>query len=96
MVITGEIGTGKTLLCRTIQAVEPRTFVSVISNPRLSARDLLRQVLHDFGLVSDQSQGSDDTTEQEFVRTLQQFLSSLASLGAHAVIVIDEAQRLRA
>ena len=35
-----------------------------------------------------------DITEQAFVRTLQQFLSSLASLGAHAVIVIDEAQRL--
>jgi general secretion pathway protein A len=93
VVITGEIGTGKTLLCRTIQAAEPRTFVSITSNPRSSGCDFLRQVLHDFGLVSDQSLAS-DITEQDFVRTLQQFLSSLAALGAHAIIVIDEAQRL--
>jgi general secretion pathway protein A len=94
IVLTGEIGTGKTLLCRTIQAVEPRTFVSVISNPKISSLDLLRQVLYDFGLTPDAPAGAGETTEHETDRIFQLFLSSLASLSAHAVIVIDEAQRL--
>jgi general secretion pathway protein A len=95
LVVTGAIGTGKTLLCRTIQAVEPRTFVSVISNPRLSGRDLLRLVLHDFDLIADQTGGVDEEPfEEDSDRILRQFLASLASLNARAVIVIDDAHRL--
>jgi general secretion pathway protein A len=96
MVITGEIGTGKSLLCRTIQPVEPRTFVSVISNPRLSPRELLRQVRHDVGLTAEQPTGADAPRDHDTGDTLQEFLASLAALSAHAVIVIDDAQKLAA
>ena len=48
IVVTGEAGTGKTLLCRLVlQQLEPRTFVCVITNPLLSRDDLIRQVLTD-------------------------------------------------
>ena len=99
VVVTGAIGTGKTMLCRSmLESFESRTFLSVILDPGLEVEDLLRQVLTDFGIIS----GVDapaagpmtEVTRHQFVSTLQQFLASLIPLQAHAVIMIDEAQRL--
>ncbi len=99
VVVTGAIGTGKTMLCRSmLESFESRTFLSVILDPGLEVEDLLRQVLTDFGIIS----GVDgpaagpmtEVTRHQYVSTLQQFLASLIPLQAHAVIMIDEAQRL--
>lgn len=95
-VITGEVGTGKTMLCRTIvQDLEPRTFVSVIANPLLAPEDLLKQLLQDFGLMSRDEARAAALTQHEMVATLHRFMASLVSLRAHAVVLIDEAQHLR-
>ena len=102
IVVTGAIGTGKTMLCRSmLESFESRTFLSVILDPGLEVEDLLRQVLTDFGII-DSVGGADapdpgpmsEVTRHQFVSTLQQFLASLIPLHAHAVIMIDEAQRL--
>ena len=94
-VITGEVGTGKTMLCRIlVQGLEPRTFISVISNPLLTAEDLLKQLLHDFGLLSRDEARATSFTQHELVATLQRFIGSLVPLRAHAIILIDEAQHL--
>ena len=93
IVVTGEIGAGKTLLCRTVvERLEARTFLSIVTDPMLGPEDLLRQVLQDFGIVSRDSARAAGATRHDLVRTLQDFLASLAALDAHAVIVIDEAQ----
>jgi general secretion pathway protein A len=99
VVITGEIGTGKTMLCRALLGTfEPRTFLSVILDPCLSVDDLLHRVLVDFGLMAESSRpnaaAATDATRHQLVTTLQRFLASLIPLGAHAVIMIDEAQHL--
>jgi len=100
IVITGEIGAGKTMLCRTLLETfdEARTFLSVILDPGLSVSDLLYRVLTDFGLVSagdaKHREPLTDLTRHQLVTTLQQFLASLIPLNAHAVILIDEAQHL--
>ncbi|HEY2906221.1 MAG TPA: AAA family ATPase [Vicinamibacterales bacterium] len=99
VVITGGIGTGKTMLCRTLlETFEPRTFLSVILDPCLSVSDLLHQVLTDFGIIDDVERTGDETTpditRHQLVTTLQKFLSTLIPLDAHAVIMIDEAQHL--
>ena len=99
IVLTGEIGAGKTMLCRMLLDTfnEARTFLSVILDPGLSVSDLLYQVLIDFGLVAARQKRREplsDVTRHELVATLQQFLSSLIPLNAHAVIMIDEAQHL--
>jgi general secretion pathway protein A len=99
IVITGEMGTGKTMLCRTLlDTFESRTFLSVIRDPHLSTEDLLRQLLADFGVIARaQTPGAMPAaaaTRHQLVTTLHQFLSSLIPLNAHAVVMIDEAQQL--
>ncbi len=98
MLVTGDIGCGKTTLCRRLLAMlPPRTFISVILNPFLTAEDLLKQVLLDFGLVSTADIRGGALTNascHDLVRTLHGFLGSLAGLNASAVIILDEAQDL--
>jgi general secretion pathway protein A len=96
IVVTGEIGTGKTLLCRAVMKRIPReTFLSVIDDPLLERDDLLKQMLEDFGVIAKDRSRLTETTRHELVETLQAFLRSLSAIQAHAVVAIDEAQHLR-
>lgn len=97
IVVTGEIGTGKTGPCRTLlETFEARTFLSVILDPCLRVDDLLQQVLTDFGLITRREAGArpPEVDRHQLVSTLQRFLTTLIPVGAHAVIMIDEAQHL--
>jgi type II secretory pathway predicted ATPase ExeA len=98
VVITGDIGTGKTTLCRAmLEQLDRRTFSALVLNPFLSEEDLLRLILQDFGVVSrDQIKRGRlaNVTKQELIETLNEFLLSLRPLGAGALLVIDEAQNL--
>jgi len=96
IIVTGEIGTGKTLLCRAVMKRIPReTFLSVIDDPLLERDDLLKQMLEDFGVIAKDRSRLTETTRHELVEALQAFLRSLGSIQAHAVVAIDEAQHLR-
>ncbi|MGE3190910.1 MAG: AAA family ATPase [Vicinamibacterales bacterium] len=98
IVLTGDIGTGKTTLCRTLlEQFDPTTFTALILNPFLAVEDLLREVLLSFGVTSRESlrQGRLATaSKHELVRTLHDFLLSLVPLHGSAVLIIDEAQHL--
>src|SRR5688572_16902358 len=53
IVLTGEIGTGKTTLCRAVlRQLDRRTFSSFVSDPFVSREDLLKALLVDFGVIS--------------------------------------------
>ena len=53
IVLAGDIGTGKTTLCRALlEQLDKTTFTSLILNPFLSVEELLREILLDFGVVS--------------------------------------------
>ena len=96
VVITGEIGTGKTLLCRTVlQRLERKTFLSVINDPLLECDDLLKQLLQDFGVISKDRTRLTTASRHELIQTLQAFLTSLVPIQAHAVVIIDDAQHLQ-
>jgi general secretion pathway protein A len=96
VVITGEIGTGKTLLCRTVlQRLERKTFLSVVNDPLLERDDLLTQLLQDFGVVSKDRTRLTKASRHELIQALQAFLSTLIPIQAHAVVIIDEAQHLQ-
>ena len=53
IVLTGEIGTGKTTLCRSVlQHLDRRTFAAFVPDPFVSREDLLKTLLVDFGVIS--------------------------------------------
>lgn len=98
VVITGDIGTGKTTLCRAVlEHLDRRTFTALVLNPFLSEEDLLRLILQDFGVVSrdEMKRGRlAGVSKQELIDTLNEFLLSLQPLRAGALLIIDEAQNL--
>lgn len=98
IVLTGDIGTGKTTLCRTLlEQFDETTFTALILNPFLSVEELLREVLLSFGVVSRDAFKSGrlaTASKHELVRTLHDFLLSLVPLHGSAVLIIDEAQHL--
>jgi general secretion pathway protein A len=96
VVVTGEIGTGKTLLCRAVlQQFRRKTFLSVIHDPLLERDDLLKQLLEDFGVIEKDRTRLVKRSRHELVDALHGFLRSLGALQAHAVVIIDEAQHLK-
>jgi general secretion pathway protein A len=98
VVITGDIGTGKTTLCRAIlEQLDRKTFTALVLNPFISEEDLLRIILQDFGVVSrdEIKRGRlSNVSKQELIDTLNEFLLSLLPLHAGALLIIDEAQNL--
>ena len=53
LVLTGEIGTGKTMLCRAVlRNLGRKTFSSFVPDPFASREDLLKMLLIDFGVMS--------------------------------------------
>ena len=98
VVITGDIGTGKTTLCRALlEQIDRKTFTALVLNPFLSEEDLLRLILQEFGVVSrdEVKRGRlAGVSKQELIETLNEFLLSLQSLRAQALLIIDEAQNL--
>src|SRR5258706_7614984 len=97
-VITGDIGTGKTTLCRVLlEQIDRNTFTALVLNPFLSEEDLLKLTLKDFGVVSreDVKRGRlAGVSKQELIETIYDFLLGLLPLHASAVLIIDEAQNL--
>ncbi len=98
IVLTGEIGTGKTTLCRAVlQQLDRRTFAAFIPDPFVSREDLLKTLLVDFGVIaiSDLTRGRfHGASRSELSYLLYEFLDSLVPLQAFAVLVIDETQNL--
>ncbi len=98
LMLTGETGTGKTTLCRAVlHALGDRTFSAIILNPYMTGAEVLRIILRDFGLVSHEELrrgGLASADVAQLLDTLEAFLQSLAPLGSHAVLVLDEAQSL--
>ncbi len=87
--ITGEIGTGKTTLCKALlRHLDSPTKTALLLHSALSELQLLQSVVKDFGL---NPMGND---RLGLFNQLNQFLLEQASLGNTVVVVIDEAQNL--
>ena len=89
VMVTGEIGTGKTTICRTLlNQLDDDTEVAFIFNPCLSPDELLRKINEDFGIRS-----SADTIK-DLIDELNEYLLARSREGKNCVLVIDEAQDL--
>ena len=97
-VLTGDIGTGKTTLCRAVLGnLDRETFSAFVADPFASREDLLKVLLMEFGVMSldDLTSGRLKTASRtELSYLLYDFLGKLAPLQAFAVVIIDEAQNL--
>jgi general secretion pathway protein A len=100
IVLTGDIGTGKTTLCRAVlQHLDQKTFSTFVPDPFVSREDLLKMLLIDFGVMSidDLKAGRlRNASRPDLSYPLYEFLKSLQPLNAFAVLIIDEAQNLSA
>ena len=98
VVVTGDIGTGKTTLCRALlEEIDRATFTALVLNPFLTEEDLLKRILQDFGVVSRENIKAGQlkgVSKQDLIETLYEFLLGLIPLKANAVLIIDEAQNL--
>lgn len=89
VVITGEIGAGKTTLIRTlVRNLDAQTTVAYIFNPVLSALELLQTINADLSLPAT------STSKRELTDALNRFLLSQQTAGRRTVVIIDEAQNL--
>ena len=97
LVLTGQIGTGKTTLCRAaLSDLGRNTYNCLVPDPFASREDLLKMMLIDFGAMSIQelttgSLRQASRTELGFL--LSDFLEKLPR-DSHAIVIIDEAQNL--
>jgi general secretion pathway protein A len=98
MVLTGEIGMGKTTLCRSVLgSLDRKTFSAFVPDPFVTREDLLKILLVEFGVVSveDLVRGRlQGASRAELSYPLYDFLRALEPLDAFAVLLLDEAQNL--
>ena len=87
--LTGEVGAGKTTLCRALlEKLDERFSTALILNPVMSAEELVRAIAAEFGL---------DVTGRdrlETIATINEHLLTQAQSGRECVLIIDEAQDL--
>jgi general secretion pathway protein A len=90
--LTGEVGTGKTTVVRSLLAQTPQhAEIALILNPRMTAPEFLLTICEELGIgVQDSATGS----LKDLVDILSQYLLRAHSGGKRVVLVVDEAQNL--
>ncbi|EKD73536.1 MAG: hypothetical protein ACD_45C00290G0001, partial [uncultured bacterium] len=89
LVITGEVGTGKTTLCRKyIKQFNNNIKFALVLNPKFSELQLLQIIVQDLGLSTKQK------NKFSLIQALNDFLISESNKGNNIVLIIDEAQNL--
>ena len=89
--LTGEVGTGKTTICRCLlEQVPEETQVALVLNPLMTPRELLATICEELGLSTD---GIADSSKL-MVDSLNRHLLDQHAKGRRVVIIIDEAQNL--
>ncbi|MCZ6890823.1 MAG: AAA family ATPase [Gammaproteobacteria bacterium] len=92
VLITGEVGTGKTTLLRSVvEQIPENQDVAFILNPRLTVRELLETLCDELGIQYETSQ---PMTVKHYIDRLNKHLLKTHGLGRSTVVIIDEAQNL--
>ena len=93
VLLTGEIGAGKTTVCRCfIEQVPSNCRLAYIFNPKLTVAELLLSVCEEFGIALP----SEPAGVKGFIDAINRYLLESHAQGLNNVLVIDEAQNLAA
>ncbi|MCX7175998.1 MAG: AAA family ATPase [Proteobacteria bacterium] len=93
VLLTGEVGAGKTTVCRCLLEQIPESCdVAYIFNPKLSVAELLSTICLEFGIAYPPG----NTSVKVFVDCINAYLLDAHARGRHTVLIIDEAQNLSA
>jgi general secretion pathway protein A len=96
VLLTGEIGAGKTTICRCfLEQIPENCNVAYIFNPKLTVNELLKSICDEFGIAF-AHQGPGQATVKDYVDALNTFLLTSYANGRNNVLIIDEAQNLSA
>ena len=88
--VTGEVGTGKTLLCRKLLNEIPDAFkVAYIPNPALSPEEMRYALASELGI-----RGLNNINQQQLTQKIQLKLLDLQSKGKGVILIVDEAQTI--
>ena len=91
VLITGEIGTGKTTICRSLFLEVPEeTDIALIINPKLNAGDLLASICDELKISYSKIHPSTKT----YINVLNEHLIKNHAEGRNTILIIDEAQNL--
>ena len=92
VMLTGEVGTGKTTIIRCLlEQLPDHADLAIVMNPSASARDLLCSICDEFGV----GYAADETSVKVLTDKLSEFLVQNHSQGRKTIVLIDEAQLLR-
>ena len=93
VLLTGEVGAGKTTVCRCLlQQIPASCDVAYIFNPKLTVAELLSTICVEFGIACP----AGNTSVKVFVDCINAYLLDAHAKGRHTVLIIDEAQNLSA
>ena len=91
VLLTGEVGTGKTTVCRCLlDQIPENSAIAFIFNPKLTVEELLAAICDEFGIQYREGTAS----IKVFVDLINSFLLDTHDKGRKAVLIIDEAQHL--
>jgi general secretion pathway protein A len=93
VLLSGEIGAGKTTVCRCfLEQIPKRTNVAYIFNPKLTVDELLQSVCEEFGVEVPVRERAPSV--KDHVDALNDFLLQTHAVGQNNILIIDEAQML--
>jgi general secretion pathway protein A len=96
VLLSGEIGAGKTTVCRCfLEQIPKRCNVAYIFNPKLTVHELLKTVCEEFRIPHGH-QGPGVETVKDYLDPINEFLLKTHAVGQNNVLIIDEAQMLSA
>jgi general secretion pathway protein A len=97
VLLTGEIGAGKTTVCRCFLQQVPRNCnVAYIFNPKQTVEELLQSVRTEFRIPGPAADAAGTPSAKDHVDALNDFLLKTHAAGRNSVLIIDEAQMLSA
>ncbi len=97
VLLTGEVGAGKTTVCRCLLEQIPEACdVAYIFNPKLTVEELLSTICAEFGISCPPGNASANTSVKVYIDCINAYLLDAHARGRHTVLIIDEAQNLSA